>query len=98
MLTGEESYYIDQLSDFIENNVLSENEKVFNQSIVYGRDVDVPTIVSYAKRFPMMANYQVVIVKEAQDIDKPKPKIEELVSNFVYTTDTYNLFFVVFKL
>ncbi len=80
MLTGEESYYIDQISDFIENNVLTEDEKEFNQSIVYGRDVDVPTIVSYAKRFPMMANYQVVIVKEAQDLDKPKPKIEELVS------------------
>lgn len=80
MLTGEEPYYIDQISDFIENNVLTDGEKEFNQSIIYGRDVDVPTIVSYAKRYPMMANYQVVIVKEAQDLDKPKPKIEELIS------------------
>ena len=80
MLTGEESYYIDEISDFIEDNILTEDEKEFNQTIVYGRDVDVNTIISYAKRFPMMANYQVVIVKEAQDLDKPKPKIEELVS------------------
>jgi len=80
LLTGEESYYIDRISDFIENNVLTEEEKEFNQSIIYGRDVDVPTIISYAKRFPMMSNYQVVIVKEAQDLDKPKPKMEELVS------------------
>jgi len=79
-LTGEEPYYIDLISDYIENNVLTEEEKEFNQTIIYGRDVDVPTIISYAKRFPMMANYQVVIVKEAQDIDKPKPKIEELTS------------------
>ncbi len=68
LLSGEESYFIDRIADEIEENVLSETEKEFNQTILYGRDVDVPTIVSYAKRFPMMANYQVIIVKEAQDI------------------------------
>ncbi len=67
-LYGEEPYYIDEISSFIEKNVLSETEKEFNQTILYGRDVDISTVISNAKRFPMMANYQVVIVKEAQDI------------------------------
>lgn len=67
-LQGEEPYYIDKLSDFIEKNVLDENEKEFNQTVLYGKDVDVATILSYAKRFPMMSNYQVIIIKEAQDI------------------------------
>lgn len=67
-LQGEEPYYIDQLSDYIEQNILNEGEKEFNQTIVYGRDLDIITLVSYARRYPMMSNYQVVIVKEAQDM------------------------------
>jgi DNA polymerase-3 subunit delta len=74
LLDGEESYFIDVISDFIEKNVLSDVEKEFNQTIIYGKDIDVPTLISYARRFPMMSNYQVIIVKEAQDLDK----IEEL--------------------
>ncbi|MDP4266394.1 MAG: DNA polymerase III subunit delta [Bacteroidota bacterium] len=69
-LMGEEPYYIDKISDYIIDNVLDENDKEFNQTIVYGRDVDIPAIISIAKRFPMMSNYQVVVVKEAQNIDK----------------------------
>ena len=76
LLFGEEPYYIDELSDYIEANVLSETEKEFNQTIMYGKETDVPTIISYAKRFPMMANYQVVIVKEAQEVKN----IENLLS------------------
>jgi DNA polymerase-3 subunit delta len=67
-LQGEESFYIDQLSDYIEQNVLTESEKEFNQTIVYGRETDVLTLISYARRYPMMSNYQVIIVKEAQDM------------------------------
>lgn len=67
-LTGEETYFIDAISDYIENNILSDSEKEFNQTVIYGRDIDVSTITSAAKRFPMMSNYQVVIVKEAQNI------------------------------
>jgi DNA polymerase III subunit delta len=73
-LMGEEPYYIDLISDYIEQNILDSAEKEFNQSVIYGKDIDVAGIISCAKRFPMMANYQVVIVKEAQDIKK----IEEL--------------------
>jgi DNA polymerase-3 subunit delta len=75
-LAGEEPYYIDTISDFIEDHVLSDVEKEFNQTVVYGRDTDVLSIISQAKRYPMMANYQVVIVKEAQNIQK----IEELLA------------------
>ena len=68
LLHGDESYYIDVISDYIEEHTLTDTEKEFNQTILYGKDVDAPTIVSYAKRYPMMANYQVLIIKEAQEI------------------------------
>jgi DNA polymerase III subunit delta len=67
-LQGEETYYIDLISDYIEQNVLSEAEKGFNQVVVYGKDVTMATILTHARRFPMMSERQVVLVKEAQDI------------------------------
>lgn len=67
-LMGEEPYYIDMIADYIAGNVLSETEKEFNQTVVYGSDVDIATVINAAKRYPMMAEYQVVIVKEAQTI------------------------------
>jgi len=76
-LMGEEPYYIDKISEFIENNILDEAEKGFNQMVLYGRDVTIDDIISNSKRFPMMADYQVVIVKEAQDLSR---KIEKLAS------------------
>lgn len=69
-LCGEESYFIDLIVDHIENTVLPDADKDFNQSILYGLDTDMNTIVSAAKRYPMMAEYQVIIVKEAQVLDK----------------------------
>ena len=66
LLFGEEPYFIDLISDYIEENVLSEQEKEFNQTIVYGKDADAATVMSYARLYPMMSNYQVLIVKEAQ--------------------------------
>ena len=80
-LMGEESYYIDKLSDYIEENVLSEDEKGFNQTVLYGRDVTIEDIVSTAKRYPMMAERQVVIVKEAQDLSRTIDKIESYADN-----------------
>ncbi|WP_294619367.1 DNA polymerase III subunit delta [uncultured Bacteroides sp.] len=67
-LMGEEPYYIDLISDYITDNVLSETEKEFNLTVVYGADVDVATIINAAKRYPMMSERQVVVVKEAQNI------------------------------
>jgi DNA polymerase III subunit delta len=69
-LHGEEPYFIDQISDLIEETVLTDMEKEFNQIVVYGRDTTAGLIIDVARRFPMMSNYQVVIVKEAQDLDK----------------------------
>ncbi|HEY0670515.1 MAG TPA: DNA polymerase III subunit delta [Sphingobacteriaceae bacterium] len=68
LLHGEEPYYIDKVSNYIEDHVLSEAERGFNQTVLYGKDTDVVTIINTAKRFPMMSEYQVVIVKEAQDL------------------------------
>jgi DNA polymerase-3 subunit delta len=68
LFSGEEPYFIDQLSDAIENGVLSEDEKGFNLTVLYGRDADAQTIIENAKRYPMVASHHVVIVKEAQDI------------------------------
>ena len=76
-LMGDEPYYIDKISDFIEENVLDETEKGFNQQVMYGRDVAIEDIVGAAKRYPMMAEKQVLIVKEAQDLSRT---IEKLVS------------------
>jgi DNA polymerase III subunit delta len=67
-LAGEEAYFIDQISDYIAENVLSEAEKSFNQVILYGKDIDAAAVINAAKRFPMMSSHQVVIVKEAQNI------------------------------
>ncbi len=68
LLQGEETYYIDLIADYIEKHALSESEKSFNQVIVYGKDAPVNVILTHARRFPMMAERQVVIVREAQDI------------------------------
>lgn len=67
-LAGEESYFIDQISDYIAENVLSEAEKSFNQVVLYGKDIDAAAVINAAKRFPMMASHQVVIIREAQNI------------------------------
>jgi DNA polymerase-3 subunit delta len=80
-LMGEEPYYIDKISDYIENNVLDEADKGFNQVVMYGRDVSIDEIVGSAKRFPMMAEHQVIIVKEAQDLSRSIEKLESYAEN-----------------
>jgi DNA polymerase-3 subunit delta len=92
-LAGEEPYYIDLITGYIEENVLPEAEKSFNQIIYYGEDITVPLIIESARRFPMMASHQVVIVKEAQSlkkiddlllyVEKPQPSTI-LVINYKY--------------
>ena len=68
-LMGEESYYINKISDYIASHVLSEEEKGFNQIMLYGNETNIETIITAAKRFPMMSQYQVIIVKEAQNLN-----------------------------
>jgi len=85
-LMGEEPYYIDKISDFIEDNILSEEERGFNQMLIYGRDTSIDEVVSNAKRYPMMAERQVVIVKEAQDLSRTIEKLVEYAENPQPTT------------
>lgn len=92
-LMGDEPYFIDMISDYIEHNVLDESEKEFNQTVLYGRDVTTADVIGAAKRFPMMSEFKVVIVKEAQDIrdlvkkekedkkDKQKSTFEQYLEN-----------------
>ncbi|WP_394749110.1 DNA polymerase III subunit delta [Spongiimicrobium salis] len=80
-LMGEEPYYIDKIAEFIEKNVLSEEERGFNQMVLYGKDVTIEDIVSNAKRYPMMAEKQVVIVKEAQHLSRSIDQLSSYVDN-----------------
>jgi len=68
LLHGEEPYYIDQIIHYMEEHVLKDMEKGFNQTVLYGKDTDMATILNAAKRYPMMSDYQLVVVKEAQDL------------------------------
>ena len=74
-LAGDEPYYIDLIVNYIEEKVLPESEKSFNQMVLYGDDTNIPSIIDTARRFPMMSSHQVVIIKEAQSLKK----IEDLV-------------------
>lgn len=67
-LMGEEDYYIDRIADYLQNAALTETEKEFNLTVLYGLDTDIETVINTAKRYPMMSEYQVVVVKEAQKL------------------------------
>lgn len=85
LLMGEESYYIDLISDYIQHHVLDENQREFDQTVMYGKDTDITTIINTAKRFPMMSPYQVVIVKEAQNV-KDLDKLQFYLNNVSKST------------
>src|SRR5690606_30452448 len=85
-LMGEEPYYIDKISEYIQDNLLSEEEKGFNQVVLYGKDITIEDIVSNAKRYPMMAERQVVIVKEAQHLSRTIENLESYALNPQPTT------------
>lgn len=70
LLMGEEAYFIDQLTNLLADSVLSESEKDFNMLTFYGVDADVNNIVASARRFPMMSDYQLIVIKEAQELNK----------------------------
>ncbi|MFZ4671278.1 MAG: DNA polymerase III subunit delta [Flavobacterium sp.] len=85
-LMGEEPYYIDRITEYLENNLLTEEEKGFNQMVLYGRDTTIDDIIANAKRYPMMAERQVVIIKEAQHLAKEIDKLEPYAENPQPTT------------
>ncbi|NJN41200.1 MAG: DNA polymerase III subunit delta [Flammeovirgaceae bacterium] len=84
ILQGEETYYIDLISSYIEQNVLTDSERSFNQMILYGRDTLTHTMLTHARRYPMMAEKQVIIVREAQDMpDLQKESGSKLFLNYL---------------
>ena len=85
-LMGEEPYYIDRITEYLEDNLLTEDEKGFNQMVLYGRDTTIDDIVANAKRYPMMAERQVVIVKEAQELSRTIEQLEKYAENPQPTT------------
>ncbi|MRX65933.1 DNA polymerase III subunit delta [Maribacter luteus] len=85
-LFGEEPYYIDKISQYIEKNVLTEDERGFNQMVLYGKEASIDDIVANAKRYPMMAERQVVIVKEAQELSRTIEQLVDYAENPQTTT------------
>lgn len=84
-LHGEESFYIDLIADTLEKEVLTDAERGFNQTILYGKDTDLMTIVSSSKRYPMMSEFQLILVKEAQNLKfgKGEGKEQDIFSNYL---------------
>ncbi|QLE03044.1 DNA polymerase III subunit delta [Galbibacter sp. BG1] len=85
-LMGEEPYYVDKISQYMEQSILTEEERGFNQMVLYGKDVSIDEIVSSAKRYPMMAERQVIIVKEAQHLSRTIDQLEAYALNPQPTT------------
>lgn len=84
-LHGEESYFIDEIANYIEKNVLNESEKSFNQTILYGKEANYNAVVDTARRFPIMAERQVLVIKEAKEM-RDLAKLERYVANPAPTT------------
>lgn len=85
-LMGDEPFFIDMISNYIEENLLSEMEKAFNQMVVYGKDIAVDTLINYAREFPMGAEKRVIIVKEAQELSRTIEQLSVYVENPTPTT------------
>ena len=92
-LMGEEPYFIDKIASYIETEVLSEEEKGFNQMVIYGKETSVDAVVGSAKRYPMMAEHQVVIVKEAQHLSRNI----EMLSNYAENPQPSTVLVVCYK-
>ena len=86
LLMGEEELFIDKLTDLIVENSISESEREFNYTILYGKETNVDEIVSISKKFPLMSNYQVVVIKEAQDLSRTIDQLTSYTNNFSKST------------
>lgn len=91
-LEGEEEYFIDQVMNYAESNILNESERSFNLSIFYGKDADWPAVINACRRYPMFAERQVVLLKEAQQM-RDIEKLESYIDNPLSST----IFFVSYK-
>lgn len=88
LLMGEEDYYIDRIVEALENHVVPEDEKDFNSATYYGADTDVRQVISRAQQFPLMSDLQLVMLKEAQAMEKAKTRLETLASYVKHANDS----------
>lgn len=88
LLMGDEDYYIDRISEALESTVVAEDEKDFNAATYYGADIDVRQVISRAQQFPLLSDRQLVMLKEAQAMDKAKSRIETLASYVTHANDS----------
>ncbi len=86
LLMGEEEFYIDYLTNLIIENSISKSEKEFNYNVLYGKETDIDEIISICKKFPLMSNHQVVVIKEAQDLSRTIDKLSDYANNFLEST------------
>ena len=86
LLMGEEEFFIDQITGLFVNNILSKNEKEFNLNILYGKDTNIDTVVSICKKYPLMSDYQIVIIKEAQDLGNTIENLSNYLKNPLSST------------
>ena len=86
LLMGEEEFYIDYLTNLITENSISKSEKEFNYNVLYGKETNVDELISICKKFPLMSNYQVVVLKEAQDLSRTIAQLAGYANNFLEST------------
>jgi len=91
LLMGEEAYYIDELTRALENNVVDEENRDFNSIVYYGADADIGSIIASAQQYPVMSERQLVLLKEAQTMDKAKSQLDKLASYVVRPNETTGL-------
>lgn len=96
ILMGEEPYYIDQISKALENNVVAEEDRDFNSIIFYGADADIATVISSAQQYPVMADRQLVMLKEAQTMQQAKTQLDKL-APYLSQPNRRTVFVIVFK-
>ncbi len=86
LLMGEEEFFIDQITELFVNNILTKNEKEFNLNILYGKDTNIDAVVSICKKYPLMSEYQLVIIKEAQDLGNTIENLSNYLKNPLSST------------
>ncbi len=97
LLYGEEPYYIDLIAEYMAENVLDETEKAFNQVVLYGRDTSAAVLFDQCKRFPMMGNYQLVVLREAQDMDLKKDESVQFILSYLKSPSPSTILVLAFK-
>ncbi len=96
LLMGEEAYYIDKLIESFENSIVKEEEKDFNFTVYYGQEIDIPTVIATCQQYPFMAERKLVILKEAQSMDKAKNKLDML-AEYVKLPNQQNVLVISYK-